>query len=100
MPHGNLGRCPPPSPAPRSTTWGMNIGFAPAQLRFANGGRVEILQPWQPEDNPFLRRFLDRHGPSPHHLTFKVPDLASAIERAHDAGFSPVGVDGERSREV
>jgi catechol 2,3-dioxygenase-like lactoylglutathione lyase family enzyme len=72
---------------------GMNIGFAPAQLRFANGGRVEILQPWQPEDNPFLRRFLDRHGPSPHHLTFKVPDLASAIERARDAGFSPVGVD-------
>ncbi len=61
---------------------GFNVGFGPAQLRFANGARVEILQPWEPEENPFLRRFLDRHGPSPHHLTFKVPDLASAIDQA------------------
>ena len=72
---------------------GLNIGFSPAQLHYANGGRVEILQPWHPEDNPFLRRFLDRHGPGPHHLTFKVPDLASAIEDARQAGFTPVGVD-------
>jgi hypothetical protein len=72
---------------------GLNVGFGPAQLRFANGGRVEILQPFRPEDNPFLRRFLDRHGPSPHHLTFKVPDLASALDQARDAGFTPVGVD-------
>jgi catechol 2,3-dioxygenase-like lactoylglutathione lyase family enzyme len=72
---------------------GLNVGFAPAQLRYANGARVEILQPWQAEDNPFLRRFLDRHGPGPHHLTFKVPDLAMALDHAHDAGFTPVGVD-------
>ena len=72
---------------------GLNVGFGPAQLRFANGGRIEILQPWQPEDNPFLRRFLDRHGPGPHHMTFKVPDLAAAIETARDAGFSPIGID-------
>jgi catechol 2,3-dioxygenase-like lactoylglutathione lyase family enzyme len=72
---------------------GLNVGFGPAQLRFANGGRVEILQPFQPEDNPFLRRFLDRHGPAPHHLTFKVPDLASALDQARAAGFTPVGVD-------
>jgi hypothetical protein len=72
---------------------GLNVGFGPAQLRYANGGRVEILQPWQPEDNPFLRRFLDRHGPGPHHLTFKVPDLARAIDLAREAGWAPVGVD-------
>jgi catechol 2,3-dioxygenase-like lactoylglutathione lyase family enzyme len=72
---------------------GANVGFAPAQLRFANEGRLEILQPWQPEDNPFLRRFLDRHGPGPHHLTFKVPDLADALDVARDAGFAPIGVD-------
>jgi hypothetical protein len=72
---------------------GVNVGFAPAQLRFANGGRIEVLQPSEPERNPFLRRFLDRHGPSPHHLTFKVPDLASAVVAARDAGFSPIGVD-------
>jgi catechol 2,3-dioxygenase-like lactoylglutathione lyase family enzyme len=72
---------------------GANIGFAPAQLRFANEGRLEILQPWQPESNPFLRRFLDRHGPGPHHLTFKVPDLANALDAARDAGVDPIGVD-------
>src|SRR6202140_1023796 len=72
---------------------GLNVGFGPAQLRYANGGRVEILQPWQPEYNPFLRRFLDRHGPGPPHLTFKVPDLALAIDLARDAGFTSVGVD-------
>jgi catechol 2,3-dioxygenase-like lactoylglutathione lyase family enzyme len=75
------------------TSGGFNVGFGPAQLQFANGGRVEILQPFQPEDNPFLRRFLDRHGPGPHHLTFKVPDLALAIDQARDKGFSPVGID-------
>jgi hypothetical protein len=77
-------------------TWasgGLNIGFGPAQLRYANGGRVEVLQPWRPDDNPFLRRFLDRHGPGPHHLTFKVPDLAAAIAQARETGLSPVGVD-------
>ncbi len=75
------------------TSGGVNVGFSPAQLRYANGGRVEVLQPWHPEDNPFLRRFLDRHGPSPHHLTFKVPDLASALDDAGHAGYTPVGVD-------
>ncbi len=77
-------------------TWssgGLNVGFGPAQLRYANGGRVEILQPFRPQDNPFLRRFLDRHGPGPHHLTFKVPDLAAALDVAGDADFTPVGVD-------
>jgi len=72
---------------------GLNVGFGPAQLRYANAGRVEILQPYRPQDNPFLRRFLDRHGPGPHHLTFKVPDLAAALDLARDAGFTPVGVD-------
>jgi methylmalonyl-CoA/ethylmalonyl-CoA epimerase len=75
------------------TSGGMNVGFAPAQLRYANGGRVEVLQPWDPADNPFLRRFLDRHGPGPHHLTFKVPDLSAALDAAKQAGFAPVGVD-------
>ena len=76
----------------RWSSGGLNVGFGPAQLRYANGGRVEILQPWKAEDNPFLRRFLDRHGPGPHHLTFKVPDLVGALDLARDAGFAPVAV--------
>ena len=74
---------------------GLNVGFGPAQLGYANGGRVEVLQPWRPEDNPFLRRFLDRHGPGPHHMTFKVPDLAGALDTARSRGWEPVGVDLE-----
>jgi catechol 2,3-dioxygenase-like lactoylglutathione lyase family enzyme len=76
-------------------TWhsgGVNTGFSPAQLRYANGTKVEILQPWEPEANPFLRRFLDHSGPGPHHLTFKVPDIEDALERAERVGFEPVGV--------
>jgi catechol 2,3-dioxygenase-like lactoylglutathione lyase family enzyme len=76
-------------------TWhsgGVNIGFSPAQLKYANEARVEILQPWEPETNPFLRRFLDHSGPGPHHLTFKVPDIEAALRQVRDAGFDPVGV--------
>ena len=72
---------------------GLNIGFGPAQLRFANGARVEVLQPWQPESNPFLRRFLDTNGPGPHHLTFKVADLPAALDAVRAGGFDPIGVD-------
>ena len=54
---------------------GPGPGFAPGQLRFANGARVEVLMPYAVEVNDFLARFLARNGPGPHHLTFKVPDL-------------------------
>jgi len=72
---------------------GVNVGFGPAQLRFGNGARLEVLQPCDWEANPFLRRFLDQHGPGPHHLTFKVPDIRQALARVSAAGFDPVGVD-------
>ena len=72
---------------------GESVGFAPGQLRFANGMRVEVLAPANVEQNDFLRRFLDTSGPGPHHLTFKVPDLEAAVGEAEAAGFTPVGVD-------
>ena len=72
---------------------GESIGFAPGQLRFANGMRLEVLAPHAVDRNDFLRRFLDSHGPGPHHLTFKVPDLAAALAEAEGAGFDPVGID-------
>ena len=72
---------------------GQGPGFAPSQLRFANGAKVELIAPHRVEDDDFLRRYLDRHGPGPHHVTYKVPDLAVALDSARDAGFHPVGVD-------
>lgn len=72
---------------------GESLGFAPAQLGFSNGMRLEVLEPHQIDANDFLRRFLDRHGPGPHHLTFKVPDLRQVLEAAERAGYRPVNVD-------
>ena len=72
---------------------GYAIGFAPSQVEYGNGMRVEILEPHAPERNDFLRRFLDRHGAGPHHLTFKVFDIAKAIARAEENAIHPVGVD-------
>ncbi len=72
---------------------GQGFGFAPAQVRFAGGMRLEVLEPFDVDGNDFLRRFLDRNGPGPHHLTFKLPDLGAAIEGARAIGIEPVGID-------
>jgi methylmalonyl-CoA/ethylmalonyl-CoA epimerase len=72
---------------------GPGVGFAPGQVQFANGGRIEMLMPYDIETNDFLARFLTRHGPGPHHLTFKVPDLDAALEALVDGGYEPIGID-------
>ena len=77
------------------STWvggGGTPGFWSAQVKYANGMKVEVLEPYLPEQNDFLRRFLDRSGPGPHHLTFKVGDIVEAIGMAEEAGYRPVGV--------
>ncbi len=77
----------------RWVSGGQSRGFAPGQVRFANGARIEMLMPWAVEDDDFLARFLQRHGPGPHHLTFKVDDLQARLGDARRAGFDPIGVD-------
>src|SRR5437588_7035158 len=72
---------------------GRDAGYAPSQLAYANGMKVEILQPAQVEENDFLRRFLDRNGPGPHHFTFKLPDITAALAECEAAGYRPVNVD-------
>jgi hypothetical protein len=72
---------------------GPGAGFAPGQLRFGNDARIEVLMPYDTEVNDFLERFMAKSGPGPHHLTFKVPDLASALDQARQAGLSPIGID-------
>ncbi len=71
---------------------GPGAGFAPAQLRFGNGARVEVLMPNDVASNDFLARFLAHSGPGPHHLTFKVPDLNAALDQVRQHGFEPIGV--------
>ena len=98
---------PTPCPAGRTSgtgtpsTWGRHgaragpgAGFAPGQVQFANGGRIEMLMPNAIETNDFLSRFLTRHGPGPHHLTFKVPDLDTALDAGPARrGIEPIGID-------
>ena len=71
---------------------GHGVGFRPMQVFLGDdrgGMKVELLEPWEPERNDFLERFVARHGAGPHHLTFKVPDLAAAIEDVRAAGYYP-----------
>lgn len=59
--------------------------------RFDGGGRLEILEPRGSDG--FLHRFLQQRGPGVHHVTFKVPSLREACDRAEAHGFSVVGHD-------
>ena len=76
---------------------GQAVGFRPMQVwlgsREGDGMPVELLEPWAVEQNDFLARFVARHGAGPHHLTFKIPDLADALARVRGAGFHPVNID-------
>jgi catechol 2,3-dioxygenase-like lactoylglutathione lyase family enzyme len=83
------------------TMGGENVGFRSYQVRLGDateGMTVEMLEPWHPERFDFLERFVARHGEGPHHLTFKVPDLAATLERVRAAGYTPVGVSLEDPR--
>ncbi len=75
---------------------GQAIGFRPMQVWLGSpagdGMPVELLEPWAVDQNDFLARFVARHGAGPHHLTFKVADLAAALARVRGAGFHPVNI--------
>jgi methylmalonyl-CoA/ethylmalonyl-CoA epimerase len=72
---------------------GWTVGFGTAQVGYLNRMRLEVLEPHEVEKNDFLRRFLDRNGPGPHHVTYKVKDIVSALAQSEAAGYEPVSVD-------
>ena len=75
---------------------GESVGFRPMTMRLGDaneGMNLELLEPWDPDKNDFLERFVSRHGDGPHHLTFKVDDLTATLERVRSAGYQPVNVD-------
>jgi len=65
--------------------------FRWASWTYADGGRIEILEPTGAEG--FLHRFLAAHGRGVHHVTFKVPDLGAVCRRAERHGYGIVGRD-------
>ena len=77
---------------------GDNGVFAARQLRFGNGGKLELLRPSDNDDSDgnFVRRFLQRFGAQVHHVTLKVPDLHAALDVVAGAGLEPVDVRDDR----
>ena len=69
---------------------GPGLGFTGAQWRFLNDARLEVLEP-AGGPNGFLHRFLEQRGRGVHHVTFVVPNLSDAVQRARVAGRKIVG---------
>lgn len=75
---------------------GDGSGFRWVQTRLGDawtGMTVESLVVWRPDVDDFLERFVDRFGPATHHVTFKVADIETMLDRCRAAGLHPVGVD-------
>ena len=64
-----------------------------SQVELAGRTKLELLEPLPHPGSEFLRRFLLRNGPGPHHLTFKVVDFDDALASATAAGYDVIGVD-------
>lgn len=64
--------------------------FAPYQLIYAHDMRLEFISPGA-RPGGFMRRFIDRNGPGPHHLTFQVPSLVDALDRLRAIGIDTLG---------
>ncbi len=59
------------------------------QVRFPNGGKVELLEPL---GDGFLSRFLEKRGEGLHHITFKTDDIEAAIAHVESQGYELVDV--------
>ncbi len=69
--------------------------FRAMQLRMGDAGdgmTVELLEPGEGSPGEFLRRFLQKHGEGPHHLTFKTDNIERELDRFRELGHHPVGV--------
>ncbi len=63
------------------------------QVEFLGGTKLEFIEPYENPGSDFIRRFLHRNGPGPHHITFKVPDIEEMMARSVDAGYEIVNAD-------
>ena len=56
------------------------------------GFNLELLEPG-PDEDSFLRRFIERRGAGAHHVTFKTDDLDGVIARLVSAGYDLIDLD-------
>lgn len=75
----------------RFGTWRYDTVDRHGRSRFLSGGKIEVIEPLG--NDGFVSRFLAARGSGIHHVTFKVPDLDEACERARARGYDIVGYD-------
>ncbi|MGI9595413.1 MAG: VOC family protein [Acidimicrobiales bacterium] len=63
------------------------------QVEFRHGTKLEFIEAYPGPGSDFVRRFLDRNGPGPHHITFKVTDIEATMAAARSAGYEIVNED-------
>jgi len=74
------------------STYGMTTAaFRFRHWRYEGGGDLEVLEPAGADG--FLHRFIAQRGPGIHHVTFTVPSLVDACDRARALGYAIVGYD-------
>lgn len=72
-----------------------HVGFRVAHLAYAGGTKIELIEPLA--GSTFLDKFFERNPSGGlHHVTFRVPDVAAAVEAAKRAGFEVFGLNLER----
>ena len=69
--------------------------FAPCQLLYPEGINLELIAPGSAA-NGFMHRFIQRGGPGPHHITFKVSSLHAVLDQVSALG---IGVLDGRTRQ-
>jgi methylmalonyl-CoA/ethylmalonyl-CoA epimerase len=68
------------------------LGYRLLHLGFADGTKVELMEPMGP--GSFLQGFLERNPDGGlHHVTYRVTDLLETVRRAEAAGYGVFGVD-------
>jgi methylmalonyl-CoA/ethylmalonyl-CoA epimerase len=70
---------------------GATAGLYATLLRCGNGVKFEVVEPHGTDHADYLARFLERHGPGFHHVTFKVADVPAAAAEAEAAGYRLIG---------
>ncbi len=53
---------------------------------------IELLEPIEHDGSDFLRRFVARNGPGPHHFTFKTPTFAGTVEAGYNVIAPMTGI--------
>lgn len=64
------------SPLEELPAQGVNVAFV---------GSLELLEPRGPRTT--VGRFLERRGPGLHHIAYRVPDLARALDTLRSSGI-------------